>query len=197
MTKPTTRLPLTISLQIPTYWTPEQALAVFDLINDLRDAIGSATPCRSRMNIAISSRPPPITPTKISAIRPSEPEPPLRKKPKPSNRPLVSPTAPSMRSSSQPLTHVDALIEQGPRAARTRQIHRGDRVLQQRPDRESRPCAGHRQSWRRVQGFAASRRGHCRLRPSARNCSGPYHCLDEPRRDAARSATAQRGARKL
>jgi hypothetical protein len=39
MTKPTTSLPLTISLQIPTYWTPEQAFAVFDLINDLRDAI--------------------------------------------------------------------------------------------------------------------------------------------------------------
>jgi hypothetical protein len=32
-------LPLTISLQIPTYWTPEQAFAVFDLVNDLRDAI--------------------------------------------------------------------------------------------------------------------------------------------------------------
>jgi hypothetical protein len=39
MTRPTTGLPLTISLQIPTYWTPEQAFAVFDLINDLRDAI--------------------------------------------------------------------------------------------------------------------------------------------------------------
>ena len=39
MTKTTTSLPLTISLQIPTYWTPEQAFAVFDLVNDLRDAI--------------------------------------------------------------------------------------------------------------------------------------------------------------
>jgi hypothetical protein len=39
MSKSTERLPLTISLQIPTYWTPEQAFAVFDLINDLRDAI--------------------------------------------------------------------------------------------------------------------------------------------------------------
>jgi len=39
MTRPTTSLPLTISLQIPTYWTPEQAFAVFDLINDLREAI--------------------------------------------------------------------------------------------------------------------------------------------------------------
>ena len=66
---------------------------------------GSATPCRSRMNIAISSSPPAITPTKISAIRPSEPEPSLRKKPKPSTAPFcLLPTAPSMRSSSQPLT---------------------------------------------------------------------------------------------
>ena len=39
MTKTTTSLPITISLQIPTYWTPEQAFAVFDLVNDLRDAI--------------------------------------------------------------------------------------------------------------------------------------------------------------
>jgi hypothetical protein len=28
-----------ISLQIPTYWTPEQAFAVFELIDELRDAI--------------------------------------------------------------------------------------------------------------------------------------------------------------
>lgn len=39
MTKSTESLPLTISLQIPTYWTPEQAFAVFDLINELREAI--------------------------------------------------------------------------------------------------------------------------------------------------------------
>jgi hypothetical protein len=39
MTKSTESLPLTISLQIPTYWTPEQAFAVFDMINDLREAI--------------------------------------------------------------------------------------------------------------------------------------------------------------
>jgi hypothetical protein len=30
---------LTISLQIPTYWTPEQAFAVFEIVDDLRDAI--------------------------------------------------------------------------------------------------------------------------------------------------------------
>ena len=39
MTKSTTGLALTIALQIPTYWTPEQAFAVFQLIDDLRDAI--------------------------------------------------------------------------------------------------------------------------------------------------------------
>lgn len=39
MTKTTTGLPLTIALQIPTYWTPEQALAVFEMIDELRDAI--------------------------------------------------------------------------------------------------------------------------------------------------------------
>jgi hypothetical protein len=39
MTKPNERTPLTISLQIPTYWTPEQAFAVFELIDELRDAI--------------------------------------------------------------------------------------------------------------------------------------------------------------
>jgi hypothetical protein len=39
MTKSETGLPLPVSLQIPTYWTPEQAFAVFELIDDLRDAI--------------------------------------------------------------------------------------------------------------------------------------------------------------
>jgi hypothetical protein len=39
MTKSTTSLPLTIALQIPTCWTPEQAFAVFQLVDDLREAI--------------------------------------------------------------------------------------------------------------------------------------------------------------
>jgi len=39
MTKSTTSLPLTIALQIPTYWTSEQAFAVFQLVDDLREAI--------------------------------------------------------------------------------------------------------------------------------------------------------------
>ena len=34
-------LPLTINFKIPAYWTPEQALAVFELLDDLRDQIGA------------------------------------------------------------------------------------------------------------------------------------------------------------
>jgi hypothetical protein len=32
-------LPLTIPFGVPAYWTPEEALAVFELIDDLRDKI--------------------------------------------------------------------------------------------------------------------------------------------------------------
>jgi hypothetical protein len=39
MTKSTAGPPLTITLQIPTDWTPEQAFAVFQLIDDLREVI--------------------------------------------------------------------------------------------------------------------------------------------------------------
>ncbi len=39
MTKATKGLPLTIAFQIPTYWTPGQAFAVFELIDDIREAI--------------------------------------------------------------------------------------------------------------------------------------------------------------
>jgi hypothetical protein len=38
MIKTPAGLPLTIALQIPTYWTPEQAFAVFELVTDLSDA---------------------------------------------------------------------------------------------------------------------------------------------------------------
>jgi len=34
-------LPLTINFEIPAYWTPEQALAVFELLDGLRDQIGA------------------------------------------------------------------------------------------------------------------------------------------------------------
>ncbi len=39
MTKPYHCTARTISLQIPTRWTPEQAFAVFEIIDELRDAI--------------------------------------------------------------------------------------------------------------------------------------------------------------
>jgi hypothetical protein len=39
MSKTKSGLPLTISLHIPTYWTPQQAFAVFELVDDLREAI--------------------------------------------------------------------------------------------------------------------------------------------------------------
>jgi hypothetical protein len=35
--KSPTGLPLTINFKIPAYWTPQQALAVFELLDDLRD----------------------------------------------------------------------------------------------------------------------------------------------------------------
>jgi hypothetical protein len=34
-----TRLLLTIPFAIPAYWTPEQALAVFEFLDDLRNAV--------------------------------------------------------------------------------------------------------------------------------------------------------------
>jgi hypothetical protein len=34
-------LPRTINFAIPAYWTPEQALAVFELLDDLRDKISA------------------------------------------------------------------------------------------------------------------------------------------------------------
>ena len=39
--KPPPGLPLTINFHIPAYWTPEQALAVFELLDDLRNQIGA------------------------------------------------------------------------------------------------------------------------------------------------------------
>jgi hypothetical protein len=35
------RLPLIVPLAIPAYWTPEEALAVFELVDDLRERIWS------------------------------------------------------------------------------------------------------------------------------------------------------------
>lgn len=39
--KPPPGLPLTINFNIPAYGTPEQALAVFELVDDLRKQIGA------------------------------------------------------------------------------------------------------------------------------------------------------------
>jgi hypothetical protein len=36
---PHPHLPLTVPLQIPTWWTPKQALAVLEMLDDLRDTI--------------------------------------------------------------------------------------------------------------------------------------------------------------
>ena len=41
MRPPSTQLLLTIPFAIPAYWTPEQALAVVELLEDLRDLIWS------------------------------------------------------------------------------------------------------------------------------------------------------------
>ena len=41
MSPPSTRSLLTIPFAIPAYWTPEQALAVVELLEDLRDLIWS------------------------------------------------------------------------------------------------------------------------------------------------------------
>ena len=39
MSKVSNALPLTAPLDIPAYWTPEQAFAVAELLDDLRDRI--------------------------------------------------------------------------------------------------------------------------------------------------------------
>jgi len=68
MSKTTGGLPLTISLQIPTYWTPEQAFAVFELVDDLRDAIWQyysvqlIDHCRDQLQPRAADLPPPDDP---------------------------------------------------------------------------------------------------------------------------------------
>jgi hypothetical protein len=41
MKAPATNPLLTMRFNIPAYWTPEQALAVFELLDDLREMIGN------------------------------------------------------------------------------------------------------------------------------------------------------------
>lgn len=71
MSKVSNALPLTIPLDIPAYWTPEQAFAVVELLDDLRDR---TTACSCSTNTASSTAPPTvITPTIQLTIRRSEP----------------------------------------------------------------------------------------------------------------------------
>jgi len=35
------RLPLTVPFGIPTYWSPDEALAIFEFIDEIRDQIGA------------------------------------------------------------------------------------------------------------------------------------------------------------
>lgn len=73
MSKDSTGLPLTISLKIPAYWTPEQAFAVVELLDDLRDRVWRITACSYSTNTASSTVPPTvITPTIQLTIRRSE-----------------------------------------------------------------------------------------------------------------------------
>jgi hypothetical protein len=76
MTKTSNGLPITIPLEIPAYWTPEQASAV-ELLDDLRDRIWAHYSARRSTNTASSTAPPTvITPTMQRAIR--HPESPCR-----------------------------------------------------------------------------------------------------------------------
>ena len=73
MTKSTASLPLTIALHTPTYWTPEQAFAAFQLVDHCERQSGSATRCRSRTNTAITSAQlPPSSAPRTSAIHRSD-----------------------------------------------------------------------------------------------------------------------------
>src|SRR6266446_5369757 len=73
MSKDSTGLPLTISLKIPAYWTPEQAFAVVELLDDLRDRIWAHYGVQLLDHTATSTVPPTvITPTIQLTIRRSE-----------------------------------------------------------------------------------------------------------------------------
>ena len=54
MSKVSNALPLTIPLDIPAYWTPEQAFAVVELLDDLRDRIWAHYGVQSFRRIADS-----------------------------------------------------------------------------------------------------------------------------------------------
>ena len=73
MNKVSTGLPLTISPKIPAYWTPEQAFAVVELLDDLREDLGALQRATARPILRAGSPPPVITPTMTPIIRRSEP----------------------------------------------------------------------------------------------------------------------------
>jgi hypothetical protein len=69
MTTAPKTLPLNISIQIPTCWTPEQAFAVFELVDDLREAIWRCYAVqlqdqyRDQLQPSATARPDPDDPT--------------------------------------------------------------------------------------------------------------------------------------
>jgi hypothetical protein len=73
MSKTSNGLPLTIPLNIPAYWTPEQAFAVVELLDDLRDRIWAHYGVQLFDQYRGSTAPPTaITPTTQLTIRRSE-----------------------------------------------------------------------------------------------------------------------------
>jgi len=54
-----------IQLAIPTYWTPEQAIAVFELIDDLRDQIWSIYHTDLQQMIRLQRQPAPTDPLEL------------------------------------------------------------------------------------------------------------------------------------
>ena len=51
--------------RIPTYWTPEQAIAVFELIDDLRDQIWSIYHTDLQQMIRLQRQPAPTDPLEL------------------------------------------------------------------------------------------------------------------------------------
>lgn len=54
------RRPFTIPLGVPTYWTPEQAFAVYELIDELRERVLSIYLTEIRTMICQHQQPPPL-----------------------------------------------------------------------------------------------------------------------------------------
>jgi hypothetical protein len=59
-------LPLAVPLPIPTYWTPEQAIAVFELIDDLRERIWSFYQIDLQELTRQQRQPEPVDPVEIN-----------------------------------------------------------------------------------------------------------------------------------